>query len=1069
MASDFDENSAVRDAAGDVFQDELGWDVVLAYNNETFGPNGTFGRISAKDILLPRYLKDSIKKLNPWINDAQVDEVIKKLESRLATESLMQTNQNKYNQIRDGIQIAVKAPNGKTIDRTAILIDFANPNNNHFLAAKELWVHGDLYRKRPDIVGFVNGIPLLFIELKRHDVDVEDAYNNNYQDYLTTIPHLFYYNAFLMLSNGFQAKVGTLQSPFEFFHEWKRLSEDDDKGSVELETMLRGICKKENFLDLLENFILYDKTGGHTVKILARNHQYLGVNEAVKAYQCRRLNEGKLGVFWHTQGSGKSYSMVFLSQKIRRKFEGSPTIVILTDREELNTQISDTFENCGVLSGTKASQFIASSSDDLINKLKGNPSFIFTLIQKFNQPDLPAIESDHDIIVMSDEAHRSQYGFFAENMMSLIPNASRIGFTGTPLLSDDKITERTFGGYVSVYDFQRAVADGATVPLYYENRGEKIKEIDNPELNKRIIEAIEKAELDPIQQEKLEREFAKEIHILTAQHRLEVIAKDFVQHYSDLWTSGKAMFVCLNKVTCVRMYNLVDAFWKKEIEFIENQIKNKQTTQQESQELQRKLQWMKDTEMAVVISSEQNEIKTFEKWGLDIRPHREKIEKEELDKRFKDPTDPFRIVFVCAMWLTGFDVKCLSTLYLDKPLKAHNLMQTIARANRVSEGKSNGLVIDYIGIVKALRQALADYTTSKEENDRDGPTVNKEELVKRILELISGTSDYLSKYQFNLQTLVNADPKGFTRLRALRDAADAMCTTLETKKTYCNFVSEINRLMKFADRKDIPPESRKQRTALNAIYSELQKKRKSTDITDLTVTINEIVNEYVHIDEQTPGRQRASFNLGGINFELLAKEFNRIKNKNLVMKDLTELIQEKLDQVLENNPDRIDFIERYKVIIEEYNQDQDKAAIEKAFEELIKLAESLDAEQNRYIAEGFSDPEELRIFDLINSNELSKKDIKAIKEVAVELLAKIKERIRELHNWTEKEETRANVEVLIRDTLWTELPSTYSDDLFQICQKKVFEHVCLRYKDFDVGPINISKASEERMPFYNYN
>ena len=444
------------------------------------------------------------------------------------------------------------------------MIDFKNPNNNYFLAVKELKIHGELYRRRTDIVGFVNGIPLLFVELKKNTVDVQNAYDNNYTDYQDTIPHLFYYNAFLMLSNGMEAKVGTLGSKFEFFHEWKRLAEEEP-GSVALETMLRGVCKKENFLDLFENFILYDHSGGNTAKILARNHQYLGVNEAMKAYAARKLNGGKLGVFWHTQGSGKSYSMVFLAQKIRRKVEGSPTFVILTDREELNAQISDTFENCGLLGKTKASQFIASSGDDLVQKLKGNPSFIFTLIQKFNKANEEAIYPDHDIIIMSDEAHRSQYGVFADNMMKLLPTAARIGFTGTPLLSSDNITARTFGGYISVYDFKRAVEDGATVPLYYENRGEKILDLRNPEITEQILDAIEKADLDADQQDKLEAEFAKEIHLLTAEPRLKSIARDFVAHYSDLWTSGKAMFVCLNKVTCVRMYNYVQEYWKEEI------------------------------------------------------------------------------------------------------------------------------------------------------------------------------------------------------------------------------------------------------------------------------------------------------------------------------------------------------------------------------------------------------------------------------------------------------------------------------------------------------------------------
>lgn len=341
----------------------------------------------------------------------------------MSTSSLLQVNEEKYFLIRDGIPVTVKRPNGHTETKKAAVIDFQNPDNNYFLSIKELKIHGDLYRRRTDIVGFVNGIPLLFVELKKNTVDVQNAYDDNYTDYQDTIPHLFYYNAFLMLSNGTEAKVGTLGSKFEFFHEWKRLAEED-QGSVALETMLRGICKKENFLDLFENFILFDHSDGHTAKILARNHQYLGVNEAMKAYAARKLNDGKLGVFWHTQGSGKSYSMVFFAKKVRRKIEGTPTFVILTDRDELNTQISDTFENCGLLGkDIKASQFIATSGDDLIKKLQGNPSFIFTLIQKFNKPNEKPIYPDHDIIIMSDEAHRSQYGIFADNMMKLLPTA----------------------------------------------------------------------------------------------------------------------------------------------------------------------------------------------------------------------------------------------------------------------------------------------------------------------------------------------------------------------------------------------------------------------------------------------------------------------------------------------------------------------------------------------------------------------------------------------------------------------------------------------------------------------
>ena len=1044
MSYDYSENILVQESAGNLLRDELGWDVRFAYNTEILGKNGTFGRESYKEILLLRYFREALKRLNSWINDRQISEAQKILENRLSTSSLLQVNEEKYFLIRDGIPVIVKKSNGQTETKKASVIDFQNPENNYFLAIKELKIHGDLYRRRTDIVGFVNGIPLLFVELKKNTVDVQNAYDDNYTDYQDTIPHLFYYNAFLMLSNGTEAKVGTLGSKYEFFHEWKRLAEED-QGSIALETMLRGICKKENFLDLFENFILYDHSGGHTAKILARNHQYLGVNEAMKAYAARKLNDGKLGVFWHTQGSGKSYSMVFLAQKVRRKFEGSPTFVILTDREELNSQISDTFENCGLLGKTKAAQFIATSGDDLVQKLKSNPSFIFTLIQKFNKPNAEPIYPDPDIIIMSDEAHRSQYGIFADNMMKLLPTAARIGFTGTPLLSSDNITARTFGGYVSVYDFKRAVEDGATVPLYYENRGEKIVDLHNPEITEQILDAIENADLDVDQQDKLEAEFAKEIHLLTAEPRLKSIARDFVNHYSDLWTSGKAMFVCLNKVTCVRMYNYVQEYWKEEIKKLKAKIKT--ATQQEAQELERKLKWMEETEMAVVISQEQNEIQTFKKWDLDIKYHRTKMEKRELDKEFKDSKNPLRVVFVCAMWLTGFDVKCLSCLYLDKPLKAHTLMQTIARANRVSEGKSNGLIIDYIGIVKALRKALADYTSNVGGIGGEDPTVDKDKLIARIIETIAKEKAFLLENDFDLQMLIDA--YDFMKLSYLQEAANAVCGTIEDKKTFTTYASELNRLMKYTDRDDITGQTRKEYEAIAAIYAELQKKRKHVNTTDLMVQINAIISSYVEI-QHTPMMVREEprrFDISAIDFDLLRREFAKVKKKNLVLKDLEELIQMKLDRMLFTNPERINYYERYQQIINDYNSEQDRAAIEKTFMDLMDLANSMNQEEQRYAREGFTSDEELSLYDMLFREDLSKNDIKKLKEVAATLLRKIKTKISELDHWTDKQETKSVVDNLIRDTLWNELPECYDELSISMYRQQIYEYVYTRYKE----------------------
>ena len=1043
MSYDYSENILVQESAGNLLRDELGWEVVYAYNKEVLGEGGTLGRKDYKEILLTRYIRAALHKLNPWITPAQIAEAIQALEQRLSTASLLQVNEEKYFLLRDGVPVTVRRPDGKSETRRAALIDFQNPAENHFLAVKEMKIHGDLYRRRTDIVGFVNGLPLLFVELKNTTVDVQNAYTDNYRDYLDTIPQLFYYNAFLMLSNGVEAKVGTLGSKYEFFHEWKRLNEQEP-GSVALETMLRGICKKENFLDLFENFILYDHSGGRTAKILARNHQYLGVNEAVRAYAARKLNNGKLGVFWHTQGSGKSYSMLFLAQKIRRKFAGSPTFVILTDREELNKQISDTFENCGLLGkGTKASQYIASSGADLEAKLRGNPSFIFTLIHKFNNPNPVPIIPDHDIVLMSDEAHRTQNGVFAENMMRMLPTASRIGFTGTPLLSNDNITARTFGGYISIYDFKRAVDDGATVPLYYENRGDKIQDLHNPEITDRILDAIEAADLDVDKQDKLEAEFAREIHLLTAEPRLRSIARDFAGHYSDLWTSGKAMFVCLNKVTCVRMYNYVQEYWQAEIEALE--IQQKHASQQEAQELERRLRWMRETEMSVVISQDQNEIQTFKKWGLDILPHRAKMEKRELDKEFKDRDNPLRVVFVCAMWLTGFDVKCLSCLYLDKPLKAHTLMQTIARANRVAEGKSNGLIIDYIGIVKALRKALADYTANTGGGSVD-PTVDKEQLLTRIREVLEKVQIFLEEQDFDLQTLIDA--KDFQKTALLLDACNAVCESIETKKAFTTMSSELIRLYKYTDRDDLTADEKKRYDAVAAIHAQLQKKRKHVDTTDLMVEINGIINEYIQVEpaEQgvVPSRQ---FDISGIDFDLLRREFARAKRKSLVIRDLEQVIQERIAALLFNNPNRVNYYEQYQKIIEAYNSEQDRSSIEKTFLDLMSLAQSMTQEQQRYVREGFTSDEELSLYDMLFRDDLSKADIKKIKEVSVSLLARVKEKISQLDHWTDKQETKAVIDTLIRDTLWNELPECYDDLSISRYRQQIYEYVYTRYPD----------------------
>ena len=423
------------------------------------------------------------------------------------------------------------------------------------------------------------------------------------------------------------------------------------------------------------------------------------------------------------------------------------------------------------------------------------------------------------------------------------------------------------------------------------------------------------------------------------------------------------------------------------------------------------------------------------------------MEKRELDKEFKDSKNPLRVVFVCAMWLTGFDVKCLSCLYLDKPLKAHTLMQTIARANRVSEGKSNGLIIDYIGIVKALRKALADYTANVGGNGGTDPTVDKDELIACIIETIAKAKAFLAEKDFDLKML--ADAYDFMKLSYLQEAANAVCVTIEDKKTFTTYASELNRLMKYIDRDDITDHTRKEYEAIAAIYAELQKKRKHVNTTDLMVQINTIISSYIEI-QHTPTMIREEprrFDISAIDFDLLRREFAKVKKKNLVLMDLEELIRKKLDKMLFANPERINYYERYQQIIDDYNSEQDRATIEKTFMDLMDLANSMNQEEQRYVREGFASDEELSLYDMLFREDLSKNDIKKLKEVAATLLQKIKAKISELDHWTDKQETKAAVDNLIRDTLWEELAECYDEVSISVYRQQIYEYVYTRYKE----------------------
>ncbi|MCH8876198.1 MAG: type I restriction endonuclease subunit R [Chloroflexi bacterium] len=1060
------EDTLVQQTTAEYLEQQLGWESVYAYNNEEFGPDSLLGRDSDREVVLTRTLRQKLVELNPDLPEQAYDDAVRQITATVASQTITSTNREKHDLVRDGVQVTFRNDQDERVPQRLRVFDYAEPSNNHFLCVRELWVRGDLYRKRADIVGFINGLPLLFIECKNIHKNLRTAFEKNYSDYRDTIPHLFHHNAIVMFGNGDRAKIGSITSKWGHFHEWKRLAEEEP-GAVDMETLLKGVCDKRNFMDLVENFIVFDDSSGETRKILALNHQFLGVNLAISAVEERSTRQGKLGVFWHTQGAGKSYSMVFFTRKIHRKLGGNFTFVILTDRNDLDTQIYKTFAGCGLVDNDR-DPCRPTDGAQLERLLSEHKAYVFSLIQKFNRdvdPDKGYTQRD-DIIVITDEAHRTQYGTLALNMRNALPNASYIGFTGTPLFKEDEITRRVFGEYVSTYDFQRAVEDKATVPLYYDARGDKLG-VAIGDLNERIAEKLEELETDDIDiQQRLERELKRDYHILTANKRLDQVARDFVQHYSTAWETGKAMLVCIDKVTCVRMYDMIVKYWDERITELEAELTLAADEQKEIY-LKRKIDWMRETRTAVVVSEEQGEVDKFRKWDLDITPHRRLIkqgidlpesmrskpqfrnmQRMELDEAFKAEEHPFRIAIVCAMWMTGFDVPSLSTLYLDKPLRAHTLMQAIARANRVHEGKNNGLIVDYCGILKRLREALATFA-GPQPDGQDGqidPARPEGELLADLAETIAFVRSFHDERGASLDDVITKS--GFERNAAIVACKEAANENDETRKRFEVMCREV--FKKFKACINVPGVNahRADRDAINIVYKSLQQDRERADITDIIRQLHQVVDEAI---ETTAGRvadEHAPYDISKIDFARLKQEFERSPKKNTTVQDLRQAVESRLQRLLSQNPLRTDFQQHYEEIVAEYNREKDRVTIEQTFEALLKLVQELDEEDSRAVREGL-DEESLAIFDLLKKQNLSASEIKRIKAVAIGLLEKLKaERLR-VDQWRDKEATRDAVRVTIRDFLWSDktgLPvGLYSEDDVELRAEDVFRHVFRAY------------------------
>lgn len=1038
----YSEDALVEQPAIALFE-SLGWETGNLYAEWT-GSSSSEGRQTQQDVVLESRLRAALSKLNPDLPKEAIDLVVEELARDRSKLLSVNANREVYRLLKDGVPVSVTDEHGRDTLKVAKVIDWGKVDENDFFLASQFWVKGDYHTRRTDLLGFVNGIPLLFVELKATHKTLKAAYDDNLTDYRTVIPQLFTYNGALMLSNGSKTVVGSTFSPWEHLFEWKRINDEGEKGVVSLETAIRGIGEPSRLLDILENFTVFEEVTGGVIKKIAKNHQYLGVNKAIaevwRTKDRPKDQAGRLGVFWHTQGSGKSLSMVFFAQKILRKIPGNWTFVIVTDRNELDEQIYKTFAATGAVGEVEAH---ATSGAHLKQLLSEDHRYVFTLIQKFGTKKgeaYPQLSDRQDIIVITDEAHRSQYDTLAMNMRTALPNAAFLGFTGTPLMAGEEKTKEVFGDYISVYDFGQSIADGATVPLYYENRIPEMQLI-NDNLNEDMAALLEEAELSEEQERKVEQVFAREYHLITREDRLEAIAKDLVNHFVGRGYQGKAMLVCIDKATAVRMYNKVQEHWKTYLADLKTQLAKAPKEQQE--ELQHKIQVMTSTDMAVVVSQGQNEVKELADKGLDILPHRKRMNEENLGEKFKDSKDPLRLVFVCAMWITGFDVPSCSTIYLDKPMKNHTLMQTIARANRKYPGKEAGLIVDYVGVFRKLQEALAIYGgASTSEGGEGAPIKNKAELVEYLKHLLARGITFLSEHGVNAQAI--KDAQGFDKVAKLDDAVEQLIASEETKNSFLSqarIVSRVYRaILPDPDANDLAPDA----VLISVIAQKIAALAPPVDISEVMQQVEELLDSsiapvpyIIKEDDDQP-----LHDLSKIDFEKLKEKFNQGRKRTEAEK-LRALLGMKLETMLTENPSRKDFMEKFQKLIDAYNSGS--MNIEVFFKQLVDLTADLQVEDQRAIRENLSE-EELALFDILTKPvpELADKERAQVKKVCKELLETLKAEKLVL-DWRKKDRARSDVRRTLEIVFDRGLPESYDEGIYNDKCELAFHHIFTSY------------------------
>lgn len=1067
---------AIEQAMVQRLQHLYGYDVLECHTSDAADLQDGSGRVDKRDVILRDRLKAAAVRLNPDIPEAAIDDALDQVCDRRQAMATIAANRELDGLIRDGVRVEFKDDDnacvrarGRLRKERVRLIDFDQPDNNHFLTVTQLWIQSTgaaakAGYRRPDILLYINGLPLVFVELKNSNVKLRSAYDDNLTNYKADIPQLFLTNAFCVFSNGIETRLGSLSAEWEHFFHWLR--PDDEKEKVRrdqiraegtsAERFLQGLCVKDRLLDYLENFVIYHKG---SQKIIAQNHQFIGVNRGFDKFLRREEFGGKLGVFWHTQGSGKSFSMIFYARKIIRKVQGNYSFVVVTDRDDLDSQIYRNFVNTETVSKADAAQ--PKDSEQLRTFLGQNKKLIFTLIQKFRWPKgkrYPILTERDDIIVIVDEAHRTQYKSLAENMRAGLPNAQYLAFTGTPLLGRERKTNDWFGDYVSEYNFSQSMDDGATVPLFYKKRVPEVLN-QNDDLSDEFYEILEDENLDEKQQEKLERRFATELQLIKRDDRLETVAGDLVYHFPRRGYLGKAMAISVDKFTAVRMYDKVQRLFKAEIKSLRGEIKQTKDEVHKAR-LHKQLEWMRKVEMAVVVSAENGEEEKFDAQGLDIRPHRKRMEQldahgHDLEYNFKDPEHPLQLVFVCAMWLTGFDAPTISTLYLDKPQKDHTLMQTIARANRVSSHringveKTNGEIVDYYGVIGRLRKAIKDYGQGGDGHE-DAPVRDKDELFALLTDAIEQASAFCLERDIAVNAALATDDV-FKQVSLFESWADTLLSKDEWRQSFNVYENTITALYE-ACKPEILGNAIVRKVALfqylrGVIDSVIQQQ----DIDSATRRINELLDESVIVDdkkftsvkEDKGGwkitQKGKEWDLSKVDFEKLKEDFKQAQYKNIEIADLRAFLEKKLQDMLNQNSTRRDFAERLQKIIDNYNAGS--SLVDDVYAQLMEEMAALKDEESRHIRKGLTE-DELEIYDLLCKENMSPAEEKKVRMAAKALLERLTEEKPKVlvQDWYKDSQTRLAVRDEVGAVLDEHLPEdSYGKDLFLLKRDKVFE------------------------------